>query len=91
MMRFVDLGRQLHVDESDLTQPRQFAFFDTVTSTFISIEGYCVFDSLGELLQVIELEGNIDERFANRIMRSLPEWVRIVPVTRNNTQTDWRR
>lgn len=30
MMRFIDLGKQIAVDETDPDYPRQFAFYDTI-------------------------------------------------------------
>jgi hypothetical protein len=42
MIRFVDVGRQLGLDEE---WPRQFAFFNTVTDTFVSFRGIQVWDS----------------------------------------------
>lgn len=45
MKRFVDLGRQLWVDEDDLEMPRQFAFYCTVVAEFESFSGQQVFDS----------------------------------------------
>ncbi len=51
MIRFVDLGKQLAVDETDPACPRQFCFFDTIPDQFIKINDSYVFDSLGALLQ----------------------------------------
>lgn len=45
MMRFIDLGKQIAVDESDEEWPRQFAFFNTVDSHFLEFDGEQVWDS----------------------------------------------
>jgi hypothetical protein len=48
MIRFIDLGKQIAVDETDPEWPRQFAFYDTVDDTFVSFDGTEVWDSWGE-------------------------------------------
>jgi hypothetical protein len=45
MIRFVDLGKQLEVDELDDDSVRSFAFYDTVSDTFINLNGSESFDS----------------------------------------------
>ena len=49
MIRFVAIGGQIIRGEKD------FAFFDTVTDNFITINGYQVFDSMDELVGRSEL------------------------------------
>lgn len=86
MIRFIDLGKQIAVDETDPDYPRQFAFFNTIDSQFVKINGEVVFDSFGDLIQQIELDESVDERFCNRLMGLTPDWVRTVPAPRHNAQ-----
>lgn len=48
MIRFIDLGKQIAVDETDPDYPRQFAFYDTISDQFISANGGQVFDTWNE-------------------------------------------
>lgn len=82
MIRFIDIGRQLALDEQDESWPRQFAFYDTVAGRFVSINGWQVFDSLGDLLQEIEQDETVGAEFAKRLFDLTPEWVRRVEVPR---------
>jgi hypothetical protein len=79
MIRFIDLGKQISVDETDPEWPRQFAFYDTVHDRFISINGYMVFDSLADLISEIE-QDYTDAEFANRLLSLLPDWVKVMRV-----------
>jgi len=45
VIRFIDLGRQIGLDEE---WSREFAFFDTITDTFITMDGEQVWDSWTE-------------------------------------------
>jgi hypothetical protein len=85
MIRFIDLGKQIAVDEDDSKWPRQFAFYNTVNDRFMTISDIQVFDSLAELIAALKDDG-YDAEFCIRIFRLLPEWVRTVPAPRNNTQ-----
>jgi len=85
MIRFVDLGKQISLDEADPKWPRQFAFYNTVNDRFMTISDIQVFDSLAELIAALEDDG-CDAEFCIRIFRLLPEWVRTVTAPRNNTQ-----
>lgn len=80
MIRFIDLGKQIAVDETDPAWPRQFAFFDTIPDQFIKIEGYVIFDSLADLIEKIEMDENVSPEFANRLLRLCPEWVTTIKV-----------
>lgn len=51
MIRFVDLGHQLDVDNEG---ERSFAFFNTVTDQFISFDGEEAFVSIEEFKQAAE-------------------------------------
>lgn len=86
MIRFIDLGKQIAVDESDPDWPRQFAFFNTINDQFISINGYMVFDSLADFLSEVEQTDEIDAVLLSRMCSLLPEWVRTVPAPRQMTQ-----
>lgn len=86
MIRFIDLGRQIAVDENDENWPRQFAFYDTIYNKFVEINGWQVFDSFGDFLQEVEQDGCITEEFATRLARLTPDWVRTVPAPRCNMQ-----
>jgi hypothetical protein len=79
VIRFIDLGKQIAVDETDPAWPRQFAFYDTVGDHFISINGCMVFDSLADLISEIE-QDYTDPHFANRLLGLLPDWVMIMKV-----------
>jgi len=61
MIRFIHIGDQIK-DDAD-----EFAFFDTVTSTFLSFDGEQVFDSFGDFAYFAA-----DERY-QRCLRILPE------------------
>lgn len=84
MIRFVDIGRQLAVDENDESEPRQFAFYNTIYNQFVKINGYHVFDSLGDFLSEVEQDDEISAEFATRLCGLMPEWVRRVPAPRCN-------
>jgi hypothetical protein len=86
MIRFVDIGRQLAYDEKDESEPRQFAFYNTMFNQFVKINGYHVFDSLADLMQELEQDDTITAEFATRLINLTPKWVRTVPAPRNNTQ-----
>ncbi len=91
MIRFIDIGYQISPYDKDdplreADWPRQFAFFNTVDSQFIKINGEVVFDSLADLLMQIEQAEEVDVMFINRLLGLLPEWVRTVPAPRNTTQ-----
>src|SRR5579863_815002 len=77
MIRFIDLGKQIALDEDDEEWPRQFAFFDTIYSQFVKINGYVVFDSLNDLLTEMQQDetGLITVEFANRLLSLCPDWL----------------
>ena len=77
MIRFIDLGKQIAVDETDPAWPRQFAFYDTIQDRFISINGYMVFDSLADLASEMEQDFT-DPEFYNRLLRLLPDWANTI-------------
>jgi hypothetical protein len=86
VIRFIDLGKQIALDETDPSWPRQFAFFNTIPDQFVKVNGYVVFDSLADLLTEIDQDETVDSYFTNRLLSLLPEWVRTVPAPQNTTQ-----
>jgi len=72
VIRFVDLGKQLEVNEEDLDAVRSFAFFDTVGSRFLSFEGQQVFESWEDLLEMME---DVDSSYIRRVTSLIPAWV----------------
>lgn len=72
MIRYVDLGKQLAVDETDSDWPEQFAFFSTVSDQFVVINGYVVFNSLEDLMMELGQDEHISAAFVNRLLRLLP-------------------
>jgi hypothetical protein len=68
MIRFIDLGNQLEDDE------KAFAFFNTVTDRFLTIEGEQVFYSLEDFqVNVKLLACHGDSTLANRCRAAIPE------------------
>lgn len=88
MIRFIDLGKQIAVDEDDPKYPRQFAFFDTIPSQFVKINGYVVFDSLADLMAEIEQDESVHADFARRLLGLTPDWVRTIPAPRESMQIE---
>lgn len=72
MIRFVDLGKQLEVDEDDPNAPRAFAFYNTITSQFLVFDGQSSFESYEDLLEQMEYE---DPAFLARVVSLIPAWV----------------
>lgn len=48
MIRFIDLGKQIAVDESDPEYPRQFCFFNTIDDQFLIYDGEQVWETWEE-------------------------------------------
>ena len=72
MIRFIDLGKQIAVDESDPDYSRQFAFYNTISDTFLSANGGQVFDSWWEFLENAETE--LSSEMINRCRALCPGW-----------------
>lgn len=68
MIRFINLGSQITLDE---TEKHEFALFDTVTDTFLEFKGYQVWESWRELKECMS---DSDNDLINRILVLLPEW-----------------
>ena len=73
MIRFIDLGKQIAVDETDPDYPRQFAFYNTVNDQFISVNGSQVFDSWREFDTYAD--GELTPEFILRCKRLCPLWL----------------
>jgi hypothetical protein len=72
MIRFIDLGKQIALDENDPDWPREFAFYDTCMAQFLSFDGQSIFDSLEDLLEQMDDE---DAAYMKRITSLIPKWV----------------
>lgn len=75
MIRFIDLGKQLEVDESDPEAPRSFAFYDTISDTFINFNGSETFESWESLVSMFFPDEFPDDETLERLRRLCPEWV----------------
>ena len=73
MIRFIDLGKQIAVDETDPDYPRQFAFYNTISDTFLSANGGQVFDSWHEFEK--NATGEISRDMVSRCFGLCPKWV----------------
>ena len=84
MLRFIYIGDQIMDDE------KAFAFFDTVTDTFISFSGISVFDDWDDFLDW--RKGNEDEypqHDLERFWRLTPPHIRR-PLTQHAPDRLWR-
>lgn len=72
MMRFIDLGKQIAVDETDPDYPRQFAFYNTASGEFIELAqmGH-VWDSW---IDILRFAGDEDPKLLDRLWGLSPEW-----------------
>ena len=52
MTRFIEIGRQIFPLPSDDDEPiNQFAWFDTITDTFLEFSGDCVWETWDEFVE----------------------------------------
>jgi hypothetical protein len=72
LIRFVDLGKQLGLDDE---WPRQFAFFDTISDTFMEINGSQVWDSWMSFHADAAQDTDVDEEMFKRMHRLTADWV----------------
>jgi hypothetical protein len=72
MIRFIDLGKQIALDENDPEWPREFCFYDSLEARFLSFCGQEVFDSVADVVQ--QLDDN-DPSYVKRITSLIPSWV----------------
>jgi hypothetical protein len=82
MIRFIDMGRQIWIDDQDLDCPQYFAFWDTVTNRFLefgSEQAWSSWEEFEESLKDQYSDGykmRADYRPYWARCRSLcPEWV----------------
>lgn len=80
MVRFVDLGKQLAVDETDPEWPRQFAFFDTISDTFMEINGSQVWDTWIDFHTDACQDTDVDEALFKRLHGLAGSWVHEVKI-----------
>lgn len=73
MIRFIDLGKQIATDETDPDYPRQFAFYNTISDQFLSVNGGQVFDLWDEFLENAATELSLG--LINRCRSLCPKWV----------------
>ena len=57
MIRYIDLGHQLWPDGEE---PPDFAFFNTVTSRFVTVGGQQTFDSVADLQEAAAGDSSVD-------------------------------
>jgi hypothetical protein len=72
VIRFIDLGKQIATDPNDPEWTREFAFYDTLAASFLSLDGQQVFDSKEDVLKNIDEE---ESAYVKKILNVLPEWV----------------
>jgi hypothetical protein len=70
MIRFVDLGTQIDEDR------RQFAYFDTVTETFVTVSGEQVWESWADFIGAADCDsGSRVNRERDRFRGLAEPWV----------------
>lgn len=72
MIRFIDLGKQIALDETDPEWSRQFCFYDTCCAQFLYFDGQCIFDSWEDLIEQMD---DSDAAYMKRITGLIPHWV----------------
>ena len=82
MIRFIDFGKQIAVDESDPEFPRQFAFYNTVSDQFLSANGGQVFDSWHEFEK--NATGELSREMISRCFGLCPDWVFGMPLKKGD-------
>lgn len=72
MIRFIDLGKQIALDENDPDWPREYCFYDTCMAQFVSFDGQQIFDSIADLEEQMDDD---DPSYVKRILSLIPSWV----------------
>jgi hypothetical protein len=75
MMRFVDLGKQLGIDEE---WPREFCFFSTVSDQFLNFNGDQVWKNWAAFEASLRAEIRVPddaEKMLERLRELCPDWV----------------
>jgi hypothetical protein len=84
MMRFIDLGKQIAVDESDPDWDREFAFFNTINDHFLEFDDEQVWDSWEQFEKSLmehfqPISSKQEKEYVDGLMRRLkslcPKWV----------------
>ena len=68
MIRFIDLGKQIGLDEE---WPREFCFWSTVSDRFLEFQGSQVWSSWRDF----ESDYDEDDQMLERLKGLCPEWV----------------
>ena len=71
MMRFIDLGKQIAVDETDPDYPREFAFYNTVDDSFLRFNSGSTWESWNDFLS--DFDGS--QELLLRLKNLCPVWV----------------
>lgn len=71
MIRFIDLGKQLALDENE-DRSRDFCFYDTIQAKFLVFGGQSIFDSWEDLLEQMD---DAESGYMKRITSLIPKWV----------------
>jgi hypothetical protein len=72
MIRFIDLGKQLSAFVDDPKWSREFAFYDTITASFLRFDGQSVFESWEDLLEMLD---DHDAAYVKQVTSLIPDWV----------------
>jgi hypothetical protein len=72
LIRFINLGKQIAQDENDPEWPIEFSLYDTLEARYLEFSGQVVFDSLDELVELMDDE---DTAYVKRITNLIPPWV----------------
>src|SRR5271156_2045190 len=74
MMRFIDLGKQIALDETDPDYPREFAFFNTINDKFVELGGMGhIWSSWANIIRFCPDES---KELLDRLWSISPEWAR---------------
>jgi hypothetical protein len=77
VIRFCDLREAYWLYPEDTKGP--IAFIDTVTDTFVSVNGQTLFNDFGDLIESLaidKVEGRIDDGRVHRLCSLVPEALR---------------
>lgn len=73
MIRFIDLGKQIGLDEE---WPREFAFFDTCTARFVEFNGEQVWESWEDFISCFLVTPDRALEYVDKEFRkACPDWV----------------
>jgi hypothetical protein len=71
MIRFIDLGKQIAVDETDEDYPREFAFYNTIDDSFFRFNQSSTWTSFSEF--ALDFKGS--QLLLERFKSLCPDWV----------------